>query len=130
MKGGASMKLDEALLAFRAGKPPFSKIAVEIIKKALGGLASSDFVVHSEYVSDIADQFHIHPTMIVSRQEFEGSTNRGTEPYKSYPHFLGLPEFSYSAATHKNVAVLESVCPVTYIRQPAHVVCPTCEILH
>lgn len=124
------MKINDALTAFRNGKQPFPKGTLEIILRALGSSAGREFFVKEDYVADTEDQYHIHPTMIVSRTEFPGSINRGPEPYEAYPHFLALPQFVSTSAKSKGSDIATTVCPVTYARQPAHVVCPTCEVLH
>lgn len=124
------MRLSEALTAFRSGKQPFPKNSIDLIHKALGTSTSNEFHVSEDFVSDSHDQFHIHPTMIVSRSEFPGSINRGPEPYEAYPHFLALPQFAHRSVKSKSSDIATTVCPVTYARQPAHVVCPICEILH
>lgn len=126
----SSMSLIDALTAFRSGKQPFSKDTIEVILRAVESSAGCDFLVKEDFVADADDRFHIHPTMIVSRVEFPGSTNRGPEPYESYPHFLALPHFVYTSTKSKNSEIATTVCPITYVRQPAHVVCPTCEIMH
>lgn len=124
------MKLEEALRSFRHGKQAFPKSSLDLITQALGDVATSEFIVKGDFVADTSDQFHIHPTMIVARIEFPGSINRGPEPYPTYPHFLALPLFTYTSTTAKSSAIDTTVCPVTYARQPAHVICPTCETLH
>ena len=124
------MTLVEALRVFREGKQAFPQGTLNLILRALGSSAAKDFLVNEDFVADLDDNFHIHPTMIVSRSEFPGSINRGPEPYAAYPHFLALPQFAHNSVRSKSSDIATTVCPVTYARQPAHVVCPTCEILH
>jgi len=124
------MKLEEALKLFRDGKHAFPKSSLDLIIQAVGDVATAEFIVKGDFVADTSDQFHIHPTMIVARIEFPGSVNRGPEPYTTYPHFLALSPIAYTSTTVKSSAIDTTVCPITYARQPAHVICPTCETLH
>ena len=124
------MNLESALSEFRKGLSPFSARATEMIRQALAQHTEKQFVVKADYVSDVDDVFHIHPTMIVARSAFHGSLDRGPEPYKSFPHFLQLPNFEYSQKAKSKSGVKTSTCPTTGAIQPAHVTCPTCDILH
>ena len=45
------------------------------------------------FIRDTADTLHIHSTMLVAQKRFTSSVNRGTKPYKKYPHFFALGEF-------------------------------------
>jgi hypothetical protein len=101
-----------------------------MIHQALGQQANKHFVVRTDYVTDVDDEFHIHPTMIVARSPFRGSIDRGPEPYKSFPHFVQLPNFENGQKTKAKPGVKTSTCPKTGAVQPAHVACPTCDILH
>jgi hypothetical protein len=124
------MNLESALSEFRKGLSSFSARATEMIRLALAQNTEKQFEVKADYVSDVDDVFHIHPTMIVARSAFHGSLDRGPEPYKSFPHFLQLPSFEYSQKAKSKSGVKTSTCPTTGAIQPAHVTCPTCDILH
>jgi hypothetical protein len=124
------MNLESALQEFREGLPPFSASAIAMIRDALGANVDREFLVKRDYVMDVDDVFHIHPTMIVARSPFPKSIDRGPEPYKSFPHFLQLPNFSPTQQSLSKPGIKTSTCPKTHLIQPAHVVCPTCDVLH
>jgi hypothetical protein len=124
------MNLESALQEFRKGLSPFSASAIDMIRDALGAHITREFLVKRDYVMDGDDDFHIHPTMIVARSPFPNSYDRGPDPYKSFPHFLQLPNFSPAQQAPAKPGIKTSTCPKTGAIQPAHVVCPTCELIH
>jgi hypothetical protein len=124
------MDLMTALKSFRQGKPFYSDLALKMITNSLGQTARSQFEVKDDFVADLEDKFHIHATMIVAREPFPDSTNRGSDPYPNYPHLLHLPNFPNTSGTSKKHEIKTSKCPVSGALQPAHVPCPTCEVLH
>lgn len=124
------MNLETALAEFRKNQQLFSALALAIIRESLAGAVKLNFELSDDFVSDTDDLFHIHSTMIVAQQPFPGSVDRGPEPYKKWPHFRQLPNFSAAAAKSAVPVIKTSKCPATGYLQPSHVICPTCDVLH
>jgi hypothetical protein len=97
------MDLISALDQFRQGKSFYSELSVRTIQKSLGSRANGEFVVKKHFVADSEDCFHIHPTMIVAREPFPDSVNRGSYPYPDYPHHLPLSNFPNSTRGPKKM---------------------------
>jgi|688.fasta_scaffold2120138_1 hypothetical protein len=98
------MDLMSALKQFRSAKSFYSDLSVRTIQKSLGSRANGEFVVKKHFVADPEDRFHIHPTMIVAREPFPDSVNRGAYPYPNYPHHLPLSNFPNSVRGKKKAA--------------------------
>ena len=83
------MDIDAALRQFR-GEKSYGTADMAVIMEAVGALGVTDFLLHEDYVYDVSDIVHIHPTMIVASRPFPGSVDRGSLPYPDCPHFRPL----------------------------------------
>jgi hypothetical protein len=127
-----TLNLDEALTAFgstRNKEYPMSDISkMKAITRELG---LTEFEVKAKYIRDVGDIFHIHPDMLVARNPFSGSRDRGVDPYPNYPHFFQLAGWSSKGSKpNESAGTPKVLCPVAFVRVLPEVVCDYCEEIH
>jgi hypothetical protein len=85
------MNITDAIKTFESqGHKTYPPSDVKKILEVVEEHGFSDFKITSQFITDVSDVLHIHPTMIVSGQTYADSTDRGPEPYKNWPHFFEL----------------------------------------
>ena len=85
------MNINDAIKTFEGqGHKQYPPSDVKKILAAVEELGFSDFKITKLYITDLSNVLHIHPTMIVSGRSFDGSVDRGPEPYRAWPHFVDL----------------------------------------
>jgi hypothetical protein len=128
------MNLEEAIEKFQAKrKGRFSPDDKQLIVATAGELNLSNFEIkqrldvktkngdpYSVYIYDVEDIVHFHPTMIVSRTEFDGRDLERKSKYKPYPHFA---ELSNWIIDEKND---DLICPECFLVIPLVGICGSC----
>ena len=128
------MILDDVISQFEAEhKGKYSKDDRELIVAAARSLGLVDFSIryrnevkttdgthYSVYFRDVADIMHVHPTMIVSRHEFEGFQVGTKSRYSRFPFMTRLSNWSSKDGTGR------PVCPRCFLQIPLIGLCGTC----
>lgn len=123
------MNLGDAITAFEVQRRGcFSKADRARIVATAGELGLSDFVVYvapsknyPQFIRDVDDVLHVHPTMLVAGRSFRDSTDRGADPYPKYPHHLALAEW-----IHEKGVSGRPVCPTCHLEVPLVGQCDHC----
>jgi hypothetical protein len=85
------MNIIDAMDAFKASKTrKYSAVDRAIIEAVAGELELVQFRVEKDFITDVGDFLHVHPTMIVAAHPFKGAVDRGLDPYRRHRHFLAL----------------------------------------
>jgi len=124
------MNLSDGIATFEdQGKGRFSKKDRALIVATADELGLVEFnlyVVPSkkypQFIRDVDDVLHVHPTMMVSGQPCSGSTDRGTHPYPKHPHHLALAGWVFEKGK-----LGHPICPECNIEVPATGQCGYCE---
>lgn len=121
-RGVKSVDLMQAIadLEGRRGKK-FGSGDRKVIASVVVDLGVSDFEIRAseDVVRDTGDVIHIHPTMIVARRPFEGSTDRGPEPYPNHRHFRKLDGWVDASQKGKSANFSGEVsCPKCFLVVP------------
>lgn len=123
------MKLVEAILGFeKQRKGSFSKSDRERIVAVAEELRLNDFGLYivpskkyPQFIRDVDDVLHVHPTMMVASRPFNGSTDRGVDPYPKYPHHCVLTEWIFDKGKAGR-----PVCPGCHIEVRLEGTCEFC----
>lgn len=124
------MKLDDAIAAFEEQRRGMfsKKDRARIVSTAQElGLDQFDLYLvpskkYPQFVRDIDDVLHIHSTMMVAGRPFNGSVDRGADPYPKYPHHLTLTEWIFDKGK-----LGRPVCPACHIEIPLVGKCEHCD---
>jgi len=85
------MNINEAMDAFRGSKTrKYSAADRATIEAVAGELELDEFRVKKDFITDVDDFLHVHPTMIVAAHPFKNAVDRGLDPYPKHRHFLAL----------------------------------------
>jgi hypothetical protein len=105
------MDLDNVMKALRVNQDPFLASDKDTIRKAVSSTNSTQFFIKfGQFITDVEDIIHIHPTMIVSASEIPGSEYVGT--YPNWPYLIKLQNWKdkSDSATSEPVTKFCSLC--------------------
>ena len=127
-----SLNLEQAIAAFGASrKKEYSAGDVSKMRAVAAELGLNEFEAKAKFVRDVNDILHIHPDMLVARQPYHESRDRGVNPYFHYRHFFQLAGWSNKGSRSIESKGIEKVlCPVAFVGVLPDVVCDYCEEIH
>jgi len=105
------MDLENAMKTLRLNQDPFFASDKDTIRKAVSSTNSTEFFIKfGQFITDVEDTIHIHPTMIVSANEIPGSELVGT--YPNWPYLIKLQNWKdkSDSATSEPVTKFCSLC--------------------
>lgn len=128
------MNIEEVISQFETehqGK--YSKEDYELITTAMRNLDLVDFSIkyrndlrtsdgshYSIYFHDKSNLIHVHPTMIVAKQEFEGFQVGRKSKYLTYPYMVELSKWN------SEKGACRPICPACFIEIPLVGQCGMC----
>jgi len=126
------MNINDAIQAFEASRAKkYTSVDRATIVAAAEELNLTEFTVASDFITDVGNSLHVHPTMIVAAHPFRDSADRGPDPYPKHRHFLELGSWIDTAKpTSKTAASLTALCPVAHMHVPPNRACDYCGEVH
>jgi len=105
------MDLENAMKTLRLNQDPFFASDKDTIRKAVASTNSTEFFIKfGQFITDVEDTIHIHPTMIVSADKIPGSEHVGT--YPNWPYLIKLQNWKDKSESASNEPVTKfcSLC--------------------
>ena len=105
------MDLENAMKTLRLNQDPFFASDKDTIRKAVASTNSTEFFIKfGQFITDVEDTIHIHPTMIVSVDKIPGSEHVGT--YPNWPYLIKLQNWKDKSESASNEPVTKfcSLC--------------------
>ncbi len=123
------MNIDEAIKEFKSNAATkYSHADIGLIKAVVNELGVVEFEIYSApqklnlFIRDLDNNVHIHPTMIVSKLQFFGSTFPSKFP--AHPYIVTLDDWSPDGIeTQQKMGVSEVFCSKEFIWIPVGVEC-------
>ncbi len=123
------MNIDEAIKEFKSNAATkYSHADISLIKAVVDELGVVEFEIYSTtqkldlFIRDLDNNVHIHPTMIVSKLQFSGSTIPSN--YTGHPYIVTLDDWSQDGIqTKQKTDVSEVFCNERFIWIPVGVEC-------
>jgi len=123
------MNIDEAIKEFMSNRTTkYSQFDIGLIKAVVNELGLVEFEIYSTlqklnlFIRDLDNNVHIHPTMIVSRLHFLGSTSPSR--YPGHPYIFTLDNRSQDGSeTKQKTGVSKVFCSKEFIWIPVGVEC-------
>lgn len=126
------LNLEQAVAAFGAiCKKEYPASDISKMKAISQELGLTEFEAKAKFIRDVGDVLHIHPDMLVAGEPFNGSRDRGVDPYPNHPHFYQLSGWSNSGSKSlESKGIPKVLCPDWNMRVPPDKECGFCGGIH